>query len=92
MSNTGKVSQVIGAVVDLEFEGKMPDILNAVKVVQKGDVSKGIPDLDITLEVASHLGDSKVRTIAMQPTDGMVRGMVAVSLCCTGSGSGSANV
>ncbi|MGC2063351.1 MAG: F0F1 ATP synthase subunit beta [Thermodesulfovibrionales bacterium] len=78
MSNTGKVSQVIGAVVDLEFEGKMPDILNAVKVVQKGDASKGIPDLDITLEVASHLGDSKVRTIAMQPTDGMVRGMVAV--------------
>ena len=77
-NNTGKVSQVIGAVVDVEFEGHMPDILNAIKVEQKGDVAKGIPDLDITLEVASHLGDSKVRTIAMQPTDGMVRGMAAV--------------
>jgi F-type H+-transporting ATPase subunit beta len=78
MSNTGKISQVIGAVVDVEFEDKMPDILNAIKVVQKGDASKGIPDFDLTLEVASHLGDNKVRTVAMQPTDGLVRGMAAV--------------
>jgi F-type H+-transporting ATPase subunit beta len=56
----------------------MPDILNAIKVVQKGDASKGIPDFDLTLEVASHLGDNKVRTVAMQPTDGLVRGMAAV--------------
>jgi len=78
MSNTGKISQVIGAVVDVEFEDKMPDILNAIKVVQKGDASKGIPDFDLTLEVASHLGDNKVRTVAMQATDGLVRGMAAV--------------
>ena len=78
MSNIGKVSQVIGAVVDVEFEGKMPEILNAIKVEQKGDASKGLPDLDVTLEVAAHLGDNKVRTVAMQPTDGMLRGMPAV--------------
>ena len=78
MSNTGKISQVIGAVVDVEFEGHMPDILNALKVVQKGDAAKGIPNFDLTLEVAAHLGDSKVRTVAMQPTDGLVRGMAAV--------------
>ncbi len=78
MSNTGKVSQVIGAVVDVEFEGHMPDILNALKVVQKGDAAKGIPDFDLTLEVAAHMGDNKVRTVAMQPTDGLVRGMAAV--------------
>jgi len=77
-NNTGKITQVIGAVVDVEFEGKMPDILNAVKVEQKGDVSKGIPDFDLTLEVAAHLGDNKVRTIAMQATDGLVRGMAVV--------------
>jgi F-type H+-transporting ATPase subunit beta len=77
-NNTGKISQVIGAVVDVEFEGKMPEILNAIKVEQKGDASKGIPDFDLTLEVASHLGDNKVRTVAMQPTDGLVRGMAAV--------------
>ena len=78
MSNTGKISQVIGAVVDVEFEGHMPDILNALKVVQKGDAAKGIPNFDLTLEVAAHLGDNKVRTVAMQPTDGLVRGMAAV--------------
>jgi len=78
MSNTGKISQVIGAVVDVEFEGHMPDILNALKVVQKGDAAKGIPNFDLTLEVAAHLGDSKVRTVAMQPTHGLVRGMAAV--------------
>ena len=78
MSNTGKVSQVIGAVVDVEFEGHMPDILNALKVVQKGDAAKGIPDFDLTLEVAAHMGDNKVRTVAMQATDGLVRGMAAV--------------
>ncbi len=76
--NVGKVSQVIGAVVDVEFEGKMPEILNAVTVDQKGDAEKGIPDIRVTLEVASHLGDNKVRTVAMSATDGLVRGMPAV--------------
>ncbi len=53
--NAGKVSSVIGAVVDVEFEGKLPEILNAVVIDQKGDPAKGIPDIKITLEVASHL-------------------------------------
>jgi F-type H+/Na+-transporting ATPase subunit beta len=78
MSNTGKISQVIGAVVDVEFEEKMPDILNALKIEQKGDPAKGTLDFDITLEVALHLGDGKVRTVAMQATDGLVRGMSVV--------------
>ncbi len=72
--NEGKVSQVIGAVVDVEFE-HVPAILNALKIESPGDAAKGIPGFDITLEVASHLGDNKVRTIAMQTTDGVVRGM-----------------
>ncbi|MBI3592524.1 MAG: F0F1 ATP synthase subunit beta [Nitrospirae bacterium] len=73
--NEGKVSQVIGAVVDVEFEKELPAILNALKIEAPGDAAKGIPALDITLEVASHLGDNRVRTIAMQTTDGVVRGM-----------------
>jgi len=78
MENVGKVSQVIGAVVDLEFEEQLPAILNAVKINVKGDPEKNIPDINLTLEVASHLGDNKVRTIAMSVTDGLVRGMKAV--------------
>jgi F-type H+-transporting ATPase subunit beta len=78
MSNIGKVSQVIGAVVDVEFEGKLPEMLNAITVEQKGDASKNIPDIRVTLEVAAHLGDNKVRTVAMSATDGLVRGMPAV--------------
>jgi F-type H+-transporting ATPase subunit beta len=76
--NEGKVVQVIGAVVDVEFEAKLPEILNALKIEQKADPSKGTPGLNLTLEVASHLGESKVRTIAMTTTDGVVRGMKAV--------------
>jgi len=78
MENVGRVSQVIGAVVDLEFEEKLPSILNAVKIEVKGDPAKNIPDINLTLEVAAHLGDNKVRTIAMSVTDGLVRGMKAV--------------
>jgi len=76
--NEGRVAQVIGAVVDVEFDKELPAILNALKIESQGDASKGIPALDITLEVAAHLGDNKVRTIAMQTTDGVVRGMKAV--------------
>ncbi len=72
--NEGKVAQVIGAVVDVEFEDKMPAILNAIKIAEPGDKEKGIPDINITLEVAAHLGDKMVRTIAMSATDGLVRG------------------
>lgn len=76
--NEGRVAQVIGAVVDVEFDKELPAILNALKIESPGDPAKGIPALDITLEVAAHLGDNKVRTIAMQTTDGVVRGMKAV--------------
>jgi len=76
--NVGKVAQVIGAVVDVEFEEKLPEILNAVKVEQNADPAKGIPEINLTLEVASHLGENKVRTVAMSTTDGLVRGMDAI--------------
>ncbi len=77
-ANVGKVSQVIGAVVDLEFDKKLPEILNAVTINQKADDGKGVPEIRLTLEVASHLGESKVRTIAMGPTEGLIRGMDAM--------------
>jgi F-type H+-transporting ATPase subunit beta len=76
--NEGKIVQVIGAVVDCEFGKKLPAILNAIKIEQPADPSKGLPEIKITLEVASHLGENKVRTIAMSTTDGLVRGMKAV--------------
>jgi F-type H+-transporting ATPase subunit beta len=71
--NAGRVSQVIGPTVDLEFEpGKLPQILNAVKIE---DPERGI---DLTVEVSLHLGDSLVRCVSMASTDGLVRGMKAV--------------
>lgn len=76
--NEGKIAQVIGAVVDVEFEEKLPGILNALKIEQPSDPQKGIPVINVTLEVASHLGENMVRTIAMSTTDGLVRGMKAV--------------
>lgn len=73
----GRVVSVMGPVVDLEFErGNLPEILNAVKIEQKGEAG-GI-DINLTLEVAVHLGDNKVRAVAMSTTDGLVRGMEAV--------------
>lgn len=76
--NTGKVIEVIGAVVDVEFEHKLPEILNAITIKHPGDAEKKISPIKLTLEVASHLGENKVRTIAMEATDGVVRGMEAV--------------
>src|SRR5512135_1020249 len=76
--NEGKVSQVIGAVVDLEFEKVLPKVKDAVKVDYAGDPAKGIPEIHIVLETAIHLGENKVRAIAMGPTDGLVRGMKVV--------------
>ncbi|HTZ17072.1 MAG TPA: F0F1 ATP synthase subunit beta [Dissulfurispiraceae bacterium] len=78
--NEGRVAQVIGAVVDVEFDQELPAILNGLKLEAAGDPAKGIPPIDITLEVASHLGDNKCRTIAMQTTDGVVRGMKVVDM------------
>ncbi len=69
----GKVVQVIGPVVDVEFpDGKLPKILNALKLSNPG-ISKTKDNL--TLEVAQHLGENTVRAIAMDTTDGLVRGM-----------------
>lgn len=76
--NEGKVVQIIGAVVDVEFEKKLPEILNALRIEQPADPSKGLPEINLTIEVAAHLGDNKVRTIAMSSTDGLVRNMKAV--------------
>jgi F-type H+-transporting ATPase subunit beta len=76
--NEGKVAQVIGAVVDVEFEKVLPKVKDAMTVDHPGDPSKGIPEIHITLEAAIHLGENKVRTIAMGPTDGLVRGMKVV--------------
>jgi F-type H+-transporting ATPase subunit beta len=63
---TGKVTQVIGAVVDVQFEGKLPSILNALETTNAGN--------RLVLEVAQHLGESTVRAIAMDSTEGLVRG------------------
>ena len=59
--NVGKISQVMGAVVDVKFEGELPKILNALEVDNHGN--------RLVLEVAQHLGESQVRTIAMDTTD-----------------------
>ncbi|QWR76496.1 F0F1 ATP synthase subunit beta [Candidatus Magnetomonas plexicatena] len=74
----GKVAQVIGAVVDIQFDGPLPEILNALLVQRPAEPEKNLPEINLTLEVASHIGDSMVRTIAMSSTDGLVRGMEAV--------------
>jgi len=67
----GRVSRVIGPVVDIEFPAdSMPEIYNALQV----DVTIGDTTRTLTMEVAQHLGDNLVRAISMQPTDGMVRG------------------
>jgi len=62
----GKVSQVIGAVVDVKFDGELPPILSALHIKQEGRT--------LVLEVAQHLGEKTVRTIAMDTTEGLVRG------------------
>ncbi|WP_297216724.1 F0F1 ATP synthase subunit beta [uncultured Desulfovibrio sp.] len=73
--NIGKIVQVIGAVVDVEFsDGHLPDILTALEI--KNPNNSDAPDL--ICEVAQHLGDGVVRTIAMDATEGLVRGMEAV--------------
>lgn len=74
----GRVVQVMGPVVDIEFErGHLPAIYNAIKIQYKAQTS-GERDIDLTVEVATHLGDNAVRTVAMSSTDGLVRGMEAV--------------
>ena len=65
--NIGKISQIMGAVVDVKFDGELPKILNALEVDNRGE--------RLILEVAQHFGESQVRTIAMDTTDGLVRGV-----------------
>jgi F-type H+/Na+-transporting ATPase subunit beta len=69
-NNTGTIAQVIGAVVDVKFEGELPAILNALRVQNQGKT--------LVLEVAQHLGENTVRAIAMDTTDGLVRGAEVV--------------
>ena len=69
-NNIGIISQVMGAVVDVKFEGELPEILNALEVENQGN--------RLVLEVAQHMGESQVRTIAMDTTDGLMRGMDVV--------------
>ncbi|MCL2699175.1 MAG: F0F1 ATP synthase subunit beta, partial [Defluviitaleaceae bacterium] len=68
--NTGKVLQVIGAVLDVKFEHELPALYNAIEI-PNGDET-------VTLEVMQHLGDNAVRCISMNSTDGLVRGMPAI--------------
>jgi len=66
-NNIGRVSQVLGAVVDVQFDGELPYIMNALECDNGGN--------RLVLEVAQHLGESTVRTIAMDTTEGLVRGL-----------------
>ena len=76
-TKVGRVVQVIGPVVDIEFEGgHLPAIYNAVRVSGRA----GDTDVDIIVEVEQHLGENRVRTVAMKPTDGLQRGMEATDL------------
>ena len=68
--NVGKITQVIGAVVDVQFDDKLPEILNALETDNNG--------ITVVLEVAQHLGENTVRTIAMDSTEGLVRGETAI--------------
>jgi F-type H+/Na+-transporting ATPase subunit beta len=74
--NTGKIVQVIGPVVDVEFEpGKLPAIYNALEVEGAGSTDVFAYSAKLVLEVSQHLGESQVRTVAMAATDGLMRGM-----------------
>ena len=75
----GRVVQVIGPVLDVEFpEHYLPEIYNAVRITSEGFDVK--PPLDIVAEVQQHLGEGRIRAVAMKPTDGVVRGMNALDL------------
>ena len=77
--NVGRVIQVIGPVLDIHFdEGRLPSIYNAIHVTSEG---YSVPEpLDIIAEVQQHLGEGRVRTVAMKPTEGVVRGMKAIEM------------
>lgn len=72
VKNTGKITQIIGAVIDIRFESELPALYNAIEVP--------FGEETIVLEVMQHLGDHTVRCISMHPTDGLKRGMEAVDI------------
>ena len=71
-ANIGKITQIVGAVLDIKFTGTLPEINESIEITRK-EGSR------LVVEVAQHLGDDTVRCIAMGPTDGLVRGMDAVA-------------
>jgi F-type H+-transporting ATPase subunit beta len=76
-AKVGKVVQVIGPVVDVEFEGDLPPIYNALRITSEV-TSEGMEPIDLIAEIEQHLGENRVRAVSMKPTDGMQRGMPAV--------------
>jgi F-type H+-transporting ATPase subunit beta len=80
--NIGKVVQVIGPVVDVEFpSGHLPAIYNAIRITSEGFATES--PIDLICEVEQHLGEGRVRTVSMKPTEGIVRGMTVID---TGEG------
>ena len=79
MENFGHVIQIAGPAVDVQFgEGKLPPIYQALRVTSEGF---NVPTpIQVILEVQQHLGENRVRCVAMEPTEGMVRGMKAIDL------------
>ncbi len=78
-TTAGKVIQVAGPAIDIQFpEGHIPPIRTAIRITSEG--FNAPTPIDIICEVAQHIGENRVRTIALQPTEGMVRGMQAISL------------
>ncbi|HEY6548027.1 MAG TPA: F0F1 ATP synthase subunit beta [Vicinamibacteria bacterium] len=75
-ANVGRVVQIIGPVVDVEFDAGVPAIYNAVRIEDPG--GDGGAKIDVIVEIEQHLGENRARCVAMLPTDGMVRGMRAV--------------
>ena len=75
MSNSGKITQIIGPVVDVAFENEnsLPEILNALEIPKDDGTT-------LTLEVQQHLGEDRVRTIAMSGTEGLKRGMKVLDM------------
>ena len=74
----GKVIQVIGPVIDVEFEGGyLPAVYNALRIVATLPTGEKV---DIVTEVEQHLGEGRVRTVAMKPTDGLQRGMDVIEI------------
>ncbi|MGH8064217.1 MAG: F0F1 ATP synthase subunit beta [Candidatus Entotheonellia bacterium] len=79
--NAGQITQVIGVVVDVAFdEGELPSISNALRIVKEGNGNGSAERNEIIVEVAQHLGENTVRCVAMEPTEGLVRGMQVIDL------------